>query len=57
MRKGQQTRTAILDQALALASQAGLVDRTPRGRIATPAAYKHFGFTVPKDGPNLFDGA
>jgi Holliday junction DNA helicase RuvB len=37
--------------------QQGFLDRTPRGRIATPAAYKHFGFTVPKDGPNLFDGA
>jgi Holliday junction DNA helicase RuvB len=36
--------------------QQGFLDRTPRGRIATPAAYKHFGFTVPKDGPNLFDG-
>lgn len=37
--------------------QQGFLDRTPRGRIATPAAYKHFGFAVPKDGPNLFDGA
>jgi Holliday junction DNA helicase RuvB len=34
--------------------QQGFLDRTPRGRIATPAAYKHFGFKVPKDGPNLF---
>ena len=37
--------------------QQGFLQRTPRGRTATPAAYKHFGFTVPKDGPNLFDGA
>jgi len=37
--------------------QQGFLQRTPRGRAATPAAYKHFGFTVPKDGPNLFDGA
>jgi Holliday junction DNA helicase RuvB len=37
--------------------QQGFLMRTPRGRAATPAAYKHFGFTVPKDGPNLFDGA
>jgi Holliday junction DNA helicase RuvB len=37
--------------------QQGFLDRTPRGRIATAAAYKHFGFKVPKNGPNLFDGA
>jgi Holliday junction DNA helicase RuvB len=36
--------------------QQGFLDRTPRGRIATAAAYKHFGFTVPKDSPNLFEG-
>ena len=34
--------------------QQGFLDRTARGRIATAAAYKHFGFKVPKDGPNLF---
>jgi Holliday junction DNA helicase RuvB len=25
----------------------GFLQRTPRGRIATPAAYRHFGYTVP----------
>ena len=34
----------------------GLVLRTPRGRVATPAAYAHLGITVPADvTPNLFD--
>ncbi len=36
----------------------GLVTRTPRGRIATPQAWRHFGMT-PGDGtagqPGLFD--
>ncbi|MSO83665.1 MAG: Holliday junction branch migration DNA helicase RuvB [Acidobacteria bacterium] len=27
--------------------QAGFLDRTPRGRIATPRAYEYFGLTVP----------
>ena len=29
--------------------QLGLIDRTPRGRIATPAAYAHLNFDVPND--------
>jgi holliday junction DNA helicase RuvB len=34
----------------------GLVLRTPRGRVATPAAYAHLGLPVPTDvTPNLFD--
>ena len=37
--------------------QQGFLQRTPRGRAATPAAYKHFGFALPKDGaPSLFEG-
>jgi len=32
--------------------QQGFLQRTPRGRIATPAAYTHFGVTAPKVGPN-----
>ena len=28
----------------------GLIVRTPRGRMATPAAYKHLGLAVPDDG-------
>jgi Holliday junction DNA helicase RuvB len=32
--------------------QQGYLQRTPRGRIATPAAYAHFGVTAPRTGPN-----
>ena len=46
--------------------KSGLVMRTPRGRIAAPAAYEHLGLPVPEDGtgpqaergllsPTLFD--
>ena len=31
--------------------QQGFLDRTPRGRVATPGAYKHFGYTRPSSGP------
>jgi Holliday junction DNA helicase RuvB len=34
--------------------QLGLLDRTPRGRIATALAYKHFGFDEPRRQPALF---
>jgi len=36
--------------------QIGFLDRTPRGRMATPLAYEHFGI-IPPGGrmPNLFD--
>ena len=27
----------------------GLIERTPRGRLATPRAYEHLGFDVPED--------
>lgn len=30
--------------------QQGFLDRTPRGRTATPGAYKHFGYTRPAGG-------
>jgi Holliday junction DNA helicase RuvB len=30
--------------------QQGYLQRTPRGRMATPSAYRHFGMTVPGDG-------
>jgi Holliday junction DNA helicase RuvB len=34
----------------------GLILRTPRGRVATPAAYAHLGIAVPADvTPNLFE--
>jgi Holliday junction DNA helicase RuvB len=32
--------------------QQGYLQRTPRGRIATPATYAHFGATAPRTGPN-----
>jgi len=35
----------------------GLLRRTPRGRVATAAAYAHLGLTVPPSaGPTLFEG-
>src|SRR5712672_765776 len=34
--------------------QCGLLQRTPRGRIATPAAFAHAGLRGPDGGPNLF---
>lgn len=48
MRKGQQTRTAILDQALALASQAGLSALTigtlaERSGLSKSGLFAHFG--------------
>jgi Holliday junction DNA helicase RuvB len=30
--------------------QQGYLQRTPRGRIATPSAYTHFGVTAPRTG-------
>jgi len=37
--------------------QQGFLARTPRGRCATAAAYRHFGFTPPKSAEqaNIFD--
>ncbi len=32
----------------------GLVGRTPRGRVATPAAWRHLGLTPPADSATLF---
>ena len=39
--------------------QQGYLQRTPRGRVATPAAYAHFGVAAPRSGPNgeLWQGA
>jgi Holliday junction DNA helicase RuvB len=33
----------------------GLLRRTPRGRVATPAAYAHLGVTAPASAASLFD--
>jgi Holliday junction DNA helicase RuvB len=36
--------------------QIGFLDRTPRGRLATPLAYQHFGLNIPNiSRPSLFD--
>jgi Holliday junction DNA helicase RuvB len=34
--------------------QQGLIMRTPRGRVATPAAFSHLGLVPPADGARLF---
>jgi Holliday junction DNA helicase RuvB len=35
----------------------GLIGRTPRGRVATSATWRHLGLAVPRGGqPDLFDG-
>ena len=34
--------------------QAGFLDRTPRGRVATPRAYDYFGLTLPRKDPRLW---
>ena len=37
--------------------QQGFLQRTPRGRIATVTAYRHFGLPVPKSSAQKSDGA
>ena len=32
--------------------QNGFLQRTPRGRMATAQAYRHFGYTPPAQNPN-----
>ena len=34
--------------------QCGFLDRTPRGRVATPRAYEYFGVTAPERSPGLW---
>jgi holliday junction DNA helicase RuvB len=34
--------------------QVGMIDRTPRGRVATPRAYEYFGRELPRRQPRLF---
>jgi holliday junction DNA helicase RuvB len=36
--------------------QQGFLQRTSRGRIATPLAYRHFGLAAPASGGDLFPG-
>ena len=53
---GEQTET-VEDVYEPFLIQNGLLMRTPRGRVATPAAYAHLGLVVPtpESAPNLFD--
>ena len=37
--------------------QQGYLQRTPRGRIATPAAWRHFGYARPEGVRDLWDDA
>jgi len=34
--------------------QIGMLDRTPRGRVATQRAYEYFGRELPRRQPRLF---
>jgi len=34
----------------------GFLMRTPQGRVATPRAFKRFGYTLPEDGPTAWGG-
>jgi len=36
--------------------QIGFLNRTPRGRMATQLAYKHFDVRTSQQRPTLFDG-
>ncbi len=36
--------------------QEGYLMRTPRGRVATPRAYRHYGISAPARTPDLFEG-
>src|SRR6185503_6072083 len=54
---GEETET-VEEVAEPFLVRAGLLARTPRGRVATPAAWQHLGLT-PAPGivpPTLFDG-
>ncbi len=44
----------ILDVYEPYLMQVGLIERTPRGRIATEAAYRHLGIKIPKSIDRLF---
>ncbi len=53
---GEETET-VEDVAEPFLVRAGLLARTPRGRVATPAAWTHLGLIAPRtqSGPTLFD--
>ncbi|MFN7918347.1 MAG: Holliday junction branch migration DNA helicase RuvB [Vicinamibacterales bacterium] len=47
-------RDAIEDIYEPYLIQIGFLDRTPRGRVATPRAYEYFGLTPPRRDPTLW---
>jgi Holliday junction DNA helicase RuvB len=47
-------RDAIEDMYEPFLIQAGFLDRTPRGRVATARAYEYFGLTAPGRGSGLW---
>ena len=47
-------RDAIEDMYEPFLIQHGFLDRTPRGRVATPRAYEYFGLTPPGRDPRLW---
>jgi Holliday junction DNA helicase RuvB len=47
-------RDAIEDIYEPYLIQAGFLDRTPRGRVATARAYEYLGLTPPKKDPSLW---
>ncbi len=47
-------RDAIEDMYEPFLIQAGFLDRTPRGRVATARAYEYFGLTAPRRDPGLW---
>jgi Holliday junction DNA helicase RuvB len=52
---GEETET-VEEVAEPYLVRAGLIARTPRGRVATPAAFAHLGLTPPATARTLFDG-
>ena len=53
-----EARDALEDVIEPYLIQQGFLQRTPRGRVATPRAYKHLGLTPPAEpsAPTLFEG-
>lgn len=53
-----EARDALEDVIEPYLIQQGFLQRTPRGRVATPRAYKHLGLTPPETppAPQLFEG-
>jgi len=47
-------KDAIEDMYEPFLIQAGFLDRTPRGRVATPRAYEYFGLTAPRRDSRLW---